>query len=84
MLLASAVIGLVAVAVAALVVARRRRRRAVRGPALSLGSPRGPAGVNHLANRVSELSDLDVHLRAGAMQKRSLGALLGSSIGASR
>lgn len=83
MLLASAVIGLVAVAVAALVVARRRRR-AVRGPALSLGSPRGPAGVNHLANRVSELSDLDVHLRAGAMQKRSLGALLGSSIGASR
>ncbi len=88
MLLVSAALGLLAavVVVSAVVV---RRRRAARAPGLSLAAPRrwhGPAGVNHLANRVSELSDLDFHLRAGAgaMQKRRLGTLLGSSTGASR
>ncbi len=40
--------------------------------------------MNHLANRVSELSDLDFHLGARAEHRRRLGTLLGSSSGASR
>ena len=75
-------IGLLAVLVVS--VALARRRRGARGPVLSLGASRGPAGVNHLANRVSELSDLGLHLHAGAVPRRRLGAMLGSSSGASR
>jgi hypothetical protein len=87
LLLSAAAIGVLAVAVVSIGVVRRRR--AARAPGLSLAAPRrwhGPAGVNHLANRVSELSDLDFHLRggAGAIHKRRLGTLLGSSTGGSR
>ncbi len=84
MVLLSAALGILAVVAASASVVIVRRRRAVRGPALSLGKPRGPAGVNHLATRVSELSDAGFHLHAGALHRRSLGDLLGSSSGASR
>ncbi|HEX9052762.1 MAG TPA: hypothetical protein VF841_19705 [Anaeromyxobacter sp.] len=82
MLLVSAAIALLALVTTALLV--MRRRRAARGPALSVRMPRAPAGVSHLAARVSDLSDLDMHLHAGVAQRRRLGALLGSSSGASR
>jgi hypothetical protein len=83
MLLVSAAIGLLAV-VAAAVLVLARRRRAARAPSLSVRMPRASAGVSHLAARVSDLSDLDMHLHAGIAQRRRLGALLGPSIGASR
>ncbi len=82
MLLAAALVA--AVAVVAGSVALVRRRRSARAPAISLGTRRGPAGVSHLATRVSELSDLGFHLHAGASSRRRLGSLLGSSSGASR
>ena len=82
MLLVSAAIGLVAVVtVSALLL---RRRRSARGSSLAVRMPSAPAGVSHLAARVSDLSDLDMHLHAGVAQRRRLGALLGPSIGASR
>ncbi len=83
MLLVSAAIALLAVVTAAVVLVVRRRRSA-RLPALMARMPRAPAGVSHLAARVSDLSDLDMHLHAGVAQRRRLGALLGPSIGASR
>ena len=83
MLLVSAAIGLLAVVtVAALLLVRRRR--SARMPSLSVRMPGASAGVSHLAARVSDLSDLDMHLHAGVAQRRRLGALLGPSIGASR
>ncbi len=87
MLLVSAAIG--ALVLVAGSVALVRRRRAARAPGLSLAAPRrwhAPAGVNHLASGVSELSDLDFHLRssAGATHRHRLGVLLGSGSGASR
>ncbi len=83
MLLVSAAIALFAGTTTGIVVALRRRRSA-RAPSLSVRVPRASAGVSHLAARVSDLSDLDMHLRAGVAQRRRLGVLLGSSIGASR
>jgi hypothetical protein len=83
MLLVSAALALLA-AVTVSVLLVRRRRSAARGPSLSVRMPRAPAGVSHLAARVSDLSDLDMHLHAGVAQRRRLGALLGSSSGASR
>ncbi len=80
MLVAVAIIGGV-VALAAFAVVRRRRA-AARGPAISLPTSRS-AGASHLATRVSELSDLGLHLRAGP-PRRSLGTLLGSGSAASR
>ena len=71
------------VALAAGVALARRRRSVSHGPAISLPTPSRPAGVSHLAARVSELSDLGLHLRA-APPRRSLGALLGSGSAASR
>ncbi len=53
------------------------RRRNARGPALALRTGKGRAGVSHLATRVSELSDLGLHLRAATAPRRRLGALLG-------
>jgi hypothetical protein len=83
MLLVSAAIGLLAVVtVAALLLVRRRR--SARTPSLSVRMPAASAGVSHLAARVSDLSDLDMHLHTGVAQRRRLGALLGPSIGASR
>ena len=71
-------------ALAAVAIARHRRTAArARGPAISLSAPSRPAGVSHLAARVSELSDLGLHLRAGP-PRRSLGTLLGSGHAASR
>jgi hypothetical protein len=75
-MLVSGAFGLLAVFVVG--VALARRRRAARTPALSLGTRTGPAGVNHLAASVSELSDLGFHLRASAAApRRRLGALRG-------
>jgi hypothetical protein len=59
----------------ALGIARRRSRRS---RALDLGP--GPAGMRHLATRVSELSDTGLHLppRSDALHgKHRLGVLLG-------
>ena len=82
MLVVLAAVGAIAALAAAVAVARRRRTMA-RGPTISLGAASRPAGVSHLAARVSELSDLDLHLRAGP-PRRSLGTLLGSGSAASR
>jgi hypothetical protein len=82
MLLVSAALALLAAVTASVLLVRRRR--SARGPALSVRMPRASAGVSHLAARVSDLSDLDMHLHAGIAQRRRLGALLGSSSGASR
>ncbi len=82
MLLVAAAIALLAGVTAGVVVLRRRR--SARAPALSVRMPRASAGVSHLAARVSDLSDHDMHLRAGIAHRRRLGVLLGSSIGASR
>ncbi len=83
MLLVSAAIALVVVAAVAAAVVVRRRRSA-RVPELLAHMPRARAGVSHLAARVSDLSDLDMHLRAGVAHRRRLGVLLGSSLGAPR
>jgi hypothetical protein len=74
MLLATG-IGLLALFVVG--VALVRRRRAASAMSLALRTRVGPAGVNHLAASVSELSDLGFHLRATATPRRRLGALLG-------
>lgn len=67
----------VALVVAVAAAVARHRRSAARAPSISL-TPHAPrAGVSHLASRVSELSDLGLHLRAGPPQRR-LGTLLGS------
>jgi hypothetical protein len=66
------------VAAAGLLVALPRRRRAP--GALTARVDRRPPGVKALASRVSELSDLGLHLPAAsraAAQKPRLGALLG-------
>lgn len=76
-MLVAAAIGVAAVLVVLAAAALVRRHRSGRAAGLSLGSPRGPAGVSHLAARVSELSDLGLHLRASATPRRRLGALLG-------
>ncbi len=70
-------------AVLAVSVAVARLRRSGRGPAITLAPPSRRAGVSQLATRVSELSDLGVHLRPGPPQRR-LGTLLGSGSAASR
>lgn len=57
-----------------------RRRRFARHPHLSSTLDPMPAGVKHLAARVSELSDLGLHLPAAShalVHKRRLGVLLG-------
>jgi hypothetical protein len=69
----------VALALSAALVLGLRRRRTVRRASLApLAAPRAP-GVSHLADHVSELSDVGFHLgaaRRGA-EKRRLGVLLG-------
>jgi len=63
-------------AAAALLVLRRRRSR----PSLWIG-PRitpAPAGLQHLARTLSELSDVGIHLRSrSSAGKPRLGSLLG-------
>jgi hypothetical protein len=56
-----------------------RRRRPARRHGLEMRVEPLPAGVKHLAARVSDLSDLGLHLPAAtrALEKRRLGALLG-------
>ncbi len=73
----------VVVALGAAAALARHRRAAARGPAISLPGASRSAGASHLAARVSELSDLGLHLRAGP-PRRSLGTLLGSGHAASR
>lgn len=55
-----------------------RRRRARRGGLLAADLHPRPAGVNHLASRVSDLSDLGLHLGAArrAAGRPRLGAVL--------
>ncbi len=69
----------VAVSFAALVALGLRRRRPSRRPGLVTRVEPLPAGVKHLAARVSDLSDLGMHLPAAtrALEKRRLGVLLG-------
>jgi hypothetical protein len=69
----------VAVSSAALLALRVRRRRPPRGSGLVTRVEPLPAGVKHLAARVSDLSDLRVELPAArrALEPRRLGALLG-------
>jgi hypothetical protein len=71
-----AVVALALVALSVMTVAVARRRRTARGPALTLELRAPPAGVNHLAARVSEMSDAGFHLRVPSMSRRRLGALL--------
>ena len=63
---------------AALAVGLRRRRSVRRGSLAPIAAPRAP-GVSHLAARVSELSDVGIHLHAAqrGAEKRRLGVLLG-------
>ncbi len=70
----------VAVSSAALVaLGLRRRRPSRRHHGLVTRVEPLPAGVKHLAARVSDLSDLGMHLPAAtrALEKRRLGVLLG-------
>jgi hypothetical protein len=69
----------VAVSSSALLALLLRRRRAARHTGLVTRVEPLPAGVKHLAARVSDLSDLGLHLPAAtrALEKRRLGALLG-------
>lgn len=71
----------IAVSSAALLALLRRRRRPAyhRNQNLVTRVEPLPAGVKHLAARVSDLSDLGMHLPAAtrALEKRRLGALLG-------
>jgi anti-sigma-K factor RskA len=71
-----AVVALALVALFVMTVAVARKRRTARGPALSVELHAPRAGVNHLAARVSEMSDVGFHLRVPAMPRRRLGALL--------
>lgn len=68
-----------AVSSLALLALSLRRRRPSRRPDLVSRVEPLPAGVKHLAARVSDLSDFGVHLPAAtrALEKRRLGALLG-------
>jgi hypothetical protein len=63
---------------AALALGLRRRRNVRRASLAPLAAPRAP-GVSHLADHVSELSDVGFHLRAAqrGAEKRRLGVLLG-------
>jgi hypothetical protein len=76
--LALIAIGSGASAAALLLLRRRRSRRTLLGI-----EPRitpAPAGLQHLARTMSDLSDLGIHLRAGqrsAAGKPRLGSLLG-------
>ncbi len=73
-------LAVVAVSSAALLALVLRRRRSVRRrPDLVTRVEPLPAGVKHLAARVSDLSDLGMHLPAAkrALEKRRLGVLLG-------
>jgi hypothetical protein len=74
---------LAALAVVAGSVAVSRRRRIAHQPAIRIAPPSRKAGVSHLAARVSELSDLGLHLHA-AQHRRRLGTLLGSGHAATR
>jgi hypothetical protein len=70
---------LAVLAVAAVAAAALRRRRVLRRGLAPRIDP-APAGMKHLAARVSELSDLGLHLPAASRTlapKRRLGALLG-------
>jgi hypothetical protein len=80
MLHAAVAFGFVVAALGLVSGLRARRRRFVRGAPLAPALDPLPAGLKHLANRVTELSDLDLHLaRPGRAMSRKprLGALLG-------
>ncbi len=72
----------VAVAATALVsgVVRSRRRRFSRGAPLAAALDPLPAGVKHLADCVSDLSDLGIHLGVAdrAARRTRLGVLHGA------
>jgi hypothetical protein len=78
MSLALALLVSLAVVALALALGLRRRRTARRASLAPLAAPRRP-GVSHLAARVSELSDVGIHLHAAqrGVEKRRLGVLLG-------
>jgi hypothetical protein len=78
MSLALALLVSLAVVALALAIGLRRRRTVRRASLAPLVAPRGP-GVSHLAARVSELSDVGIHLHAARRDgdKRRLGVLLG-------
>ena len=78
MSLALALLVSLALVALALALALRRRRTVRRASLAPLAGPRRP-GVSHLASRVSELSDVGIHLHAAqrGAEKRRLGVLLG-------